>query len=166
MLLFTYYFNKFIRPILGFLRSLGIRVSVFVDDFLLADTESRIRDSSDQLIHTLTDLGFTVNLDKFCLEPSSVVKYLGFRVSCEDDTVLVKAGKDKVANLKRSIRKALTSGRLSARALARVCGQCISVAWAVTPGKLFLRESYRLLSSRKAWSDILTLTRGVIQEFS
>ena len=46
---------------------------------------------------------------------------------------------------------------ISARLLARVCGQCVAMTRAVAPGKLLLRNAYRLLSSRTSWSDKLTL---------
>jgi len=161
-----YYFNKTLRPIVSYLRSLGIRVSVFVDDFLLAATPSNIVDSTDQLLHTLSDLGFQINLEKSHLTPTSVIKYLGYVISSGRGTITVKAQASRISNLKRTIKRALVSGRLSARALARICGKCVSVAWAVTPGKLFLRNAYRLLSTRKSWSEIQILTREVIQEFS
>jgi len=55
---------------------------------------------------------------------------------------------------------------LLARTLARICGQCISVAWVVTPGKLFLRKSYKLLGTRSSWSDLLAITGDVTDELT
>lgn len=161
-----YYFNKVLRPVVAYLRSLSIRVSLFVDDFLLADSASKITDSADQLLSTLSDLGFTINFEKSSLSPSSNILYLGYLISCNGNSVYVHVQKSRVVKLKRSLRRALSAGSVSARALARICGQCISVAWAVTPGKLFLRNSYRLLSTRTSWHEVLTLTFDVIQEFN
>ena len=77
--------------------------------------------------------------------PSSTVKYIGYTVSSGPDKVFVKAHSKRISKLKRSIRRVLTADSVGARELARVLGQCVSVAWAVTPGKLFLRKSYRLM---------------------
>lgn len=161
-----YYFNKVLRPVVAYLRLLSIRVSLFVDDFLLADSASKITDSADQLLNTLSDLGFTINFEKSSLSPSSNILYLGYLISCNRNSVYVQVLKSRVVKLKRSLRRALSAGSVSARALARICGQCISVAWAVTPGKLFLRNSYRLLSTRTSWHEVLTLTFDVIQEYN
>lgn len=40
----------------------------------------------------------------------------------------------------------------------------MSVAWVVTPAKLFLRNAYRLLSTRNCWSSQVVLTVEVIHE--
>ena len=161
-----YYFNKIVRPIVSYLRSLGVRVSVFVDDFILAADASSITDCSDQLIHCLCDLGFKINIEKSQLTPTRKINYLGYTISSLNGKVVVKAQGARVTKLKQSIRRALKLGQVTARALARICGQCVSVAWAVTPGKLFLRHAYRLLSTRSSWADILTLPNEVIEEFN
>ena len=57
-----YYFYKVLRPVITYLRVLGIRVSVFVDDVLLADVAASITDSTDCLLHTLSDLGLLLTL--------------------------------------------------------------------------------------------------------
>jgi hypothetical protein len=96
--------------------------------------------------------------------PSSSVQYIGYTISSTEHKVIVKAQSKRIAKLKRSIRKVLSRQYVSARDLAKVLGQCVSVAWAVTLGKLCLRKSYGLLASKLSWSDILTLTHGVIEE--
>jgi len=161
-----YYFNKTLRPVVGYLRSLGVRVSVFVDDFLLAAEASTITDKIDLLLHTLSDLGFEVNFEKSVLEPSETIKYLGYHICSKYQKVVVRAEGARVLKLKQAIRRALKAGTVTARALARICGQCISVAWAVTPGKLFLRNAYRLLATRSSWKDLLDITDSVAEEFT
>ena len=70
------YFYKVLRPVITYLRSLCIRVSVFVDDVLLADVAASITDSTDFLLHTLSDLGFTINFEKSHLSHTNTIKYL------------------------------------------------------------------------------------------
>ena len=48
--------------------------------------------------------------------------------------------------------------------LAKTAGLCISVAWAVTPGKLFLRHLYRLLGTKNNWNDELRINDHCVTE--
>lgn len=161
-----YFFNKILRPVISYLRALGVRVSVFVDDFLLSEHANYITDRIDLLLNTLADLGFQVNFEKSVLVPSQTINYLGYTISSTNNKLTVKAQGARVSKLKQAIRKALRSRIVSARALARICGQCVSVAWAVTPGKLFLRNAYRLLSTRSSWEDRLFINEPVREEFT
>ena len=52
-----YYFSKILRPVIIHLREQGLRVNVYVDDFLLLSQQNCITDHTDQLLHVLTDLG-------------------------------------------------------------------------------------------------------------
>ena len=46
----------------------------------------------------------------------------------------------------------------------RIHGQCISMIRAILPGKLLIRNLYRLLRQRQCWSDQLTLDAGAIYD--
>ena len=96
--------------------------------------------------------------------PARSVQYIGYTINSTEHKVIVKAQSKRIAKLKRSIRKVLSRQYVSARELAKVIGQCVPVAWAVTPGKLFFRKSYGLLASKLSWSDILILTHGIVEE--
>ena len=50
-----YFFAKVLRPVVAYLRSIGLRVTLYVDDFLLAACTQHITDQADQLVHTLED---------------------------------------------------------------------------------------------------------------
>lgn len=81
-----------------------------------------------------------------------------------DNKNIVKAQAKCVVKLKHCIRRLIRRERVFARELAQVVGQCISIAWVVTPGKLFLRNAYRLLGTQSSWSDSLPLTEPVLHE--
>ena len=159
-----YFFAKVLRPVLEYLRSIDLRVTVYVDDFLLCAPDAQIVDATDQLLHTIQDLGFRVNFDKSQLTPSSRIDYIGFTIIVKADKVFVKVQSKRIAKLKRSIRRALTNRSIKARILAKIAGQCVSTAWAVTPGKLLLRNTYRLLSTRETWDCTLILSKEVFTE--
>jgi len=74
----SYYFNKVSGPVIVYLRSPGIRVSLFNDDFPLADIPSKI---TDQLLHTLSDLRFTINFETARLIPLRYTLNVGYHIS-------------------------------------------------------------------------------------
>ena len=154
-----YYFCKIVRPVI-YLRELGVRLSVYVDDFCLSAPPAQIADHTDLLLNSLEDLGFHVNFEKSQLRPDKVLDYIGYtiRVGNPDGNPFICAQRRRVANLRKDISRALKQTSISARTLARIAGQCVSVAWCVEPAKLLLRGVYRVLSTRQSWSSQLILT--------
>ena len=152
-----YYFCKILRPVIAYLREQGLRVSVYVDDFCLAAPRALITDHCDLLVHTLADLGIHVNFEKSQLSSSRCLDYLGYtiRVGNEDGFPFIAAQSRRVKQLQRDIKRALNKPLITARTLARIAGQCISIAWCVEPAKLLLRGVYRLLSTRSTWESTL-----------
>ena len=147
-----YYFCKIVRSVIQYFRSQGLRVMAYVDDFLLAATNTDIQNQRDYFLDTLQNLGWHVSWEKSSLDPSQAKRYLGYLLN----TAVVpeiKIPQDRIRHLKRDIRRALNSATISAKSLARIAGQCISMSLAVIPGKLLLRNTYRLLAKRKSWED-------------
>ena len=152
-----YYCNKILRPVIHYLRSLDLRVQVFVDDFWLCATEAKIADHKDLLIHTLQDLGWIINWEKSSLVPSTTKEYLGWIVDSE--LLQVQATASRVKKLKRSLTKILNKQYITARQLARVAGQCVAMTTAVLPGKMMLRGVYHLLRTKDSWDSMLILNK-------
>lgn len=161
-----YYFSKIIRPIIVYLRSQGIRVVAFVDDFLLMSEPSCFTDHLDQVLDTLLELGWNVNLEKSSLLQRKEVKYLGYRVRSLGDSGYpeISITGNRIRKLRRALQQALKTPTLSARRLASITGQCIAMSQVIMPAKLLLRSSYRLLKQRQHWESHLTLTKDVQQE--
>ena len=162
-----YFFGKLIRPVVQFLREQSIKLSAYVDDFILLALASLITSHKDELLNTLDDLGWSVNLEKSNLDPSTSGTHIGYII----DTVGSAAGfpvlkivGDRVRALKRCIRKCLRFSSISARELARIAGRCIAMRASISPAKLFLRHIYRLLSTRQSWEDVLMLSQGAVNE--
>ena len=53
---------------------------------------------------------------------------------------------------------------MMARMLAKVAGQCIAMTRAILPGKLLLRNVYRLLSKKTSWEDELTIDQHSLED--
>ncbi len=78
-----YYFHKILRPVITYLRQNYLRVSLWVDDWILMSTLSKMTDHKDLLIHTLQECGLCVNFPKSDLDPSTCKDYVGFVIDTE-----------------------------------------------------------------------------------
>jgi hypothetical protein len=158
-----YYFCKSLKPVINYLRDVqGLKVSSYMDDIILLGQDN-INAHTKLLVTTLEKLGWIINYDKSSLTPSFEKEYIGYKISTHGTPVL-KVPSDRVKKLKRDIKRALTKDTISARVLARIAGQCVSMTRAVLPGKLLLRDTYRCLSNRKHWDDILHLNTATRSE--
>ena len=57
--------------------------------------------------------------------------------------------------IRKDIGRVLRNQLVTARGLARIAGQCVSMSKCVLPTKLLLRNVYRLLKTRLSWRDVL-----------
>ena len=75
-------FTKVLKPLLVYLRALGVRLLVYLDDILImAATPEPCLEHTQLTWQLLTDLGFLGNLKKSVLNPKQQTEYLGFLVN-------------------------------------------------------------------------------------
>lgn len=161
-----YYFYKVLRPVVQYLREQGLRLTLWVDDFLLMCARSVATDHKDLLIHTLRDLGWTINFEKSDFNDNTVCSYIGYHINSQgpDGVPWLKVNSTRVAKVTKDIRRCLSETGVSVRRIARVAGQCISMIKAVLPGKLLLQCIYKFIAHRVSWDDKVLLPYGVINE--
>ena len=76
-------FTKVLKPLLVFLRALGVRLLVYLNDVLIMAATPKLCLEHTQLTwQLLTDLRFLGNLKKPVLTPKQQPEYLGFLVTC------------------------------------------------------------------------------------
>ena len=63
---------------ISYLRARGIRVIVYVDDFIMLGAKLEISSHTELLLSTLAELGWIVNFEKSLLEPSQVKPFIGY----------------------------------------------------------------------------------------
>jgi hypothetical protein len=136
-----YFFCKVVRPVVTFLRSLGIRIVVYVDDMVVMSPEDTICEHRDIVLDLFRKQGWFINFQESSLTPRVEKPFIGY--------VLKTVNPD---------------GKV--RGLARIAGQCISMVKAILPAKLLLRNIYRLLQSRSLWQDTLVFDLGVINDLN
>lgn len=161
-----YYFNKTLRPVVQFCRSNNLHFTSFVDDGLLNADPAVINTQRDFLVETYNKLGLIINYEKSELVPQPKIKFIGYIIDSKgpNNTPWLYIPHDRIYKLKKDIRRCLKTGKLTARALAKICGQCVSFTKAVVPSKLLLRNLYRLLSNRSSWSDNLVLDKPSVND--
>ena len=144
------------------------RIVLYVDDFLLCATPEDINQHSAVLLQTLSRLGLQVNWEKSSLEPAYAKEYIGYLLNTDgvNGHVWISIPKSRIHALRHSIKSALGKGFVAARGLAHIAGKCVSMARAILPAKLMLRNVYRLLKQRQSWQDILLLDTGTITDLS
>jgi ribonuclease HI len=156
-------FCKTVRPVIEYLRSQGLRIVAFVDDFILMSPPTLMNKHKQLLLQTLRDLGWIINHEKSALTPETTREYIGYKIVTKDQPML-QIPNSRIRKLKRSLDGMLQKTCASARLLARIAGQCISMTKAIVPGKLLLRNLYRLLAKKQSWEDILQIDHGTRQD--
>ena len=161
-----YFVNKVLRPIVAYLRTQGIRVVCYVDDIILMSSKDTVVEQRDRTLVLLASLGLFVNWEKSSLEPCTEKEFIGYNVSTDNDDscVWVRIPRSRISKVVKDIKRVLGKGRINARGLARIAGQCVSMAKAVLPAKLLLRNVYRLLSTRSSWQDSLILDEPTVSD--
>lgn len=154
-----YYFAKLVREIVRFLRTQGIKVVAYVDDFILLATRKYITSHCDELVNTLLDLGWHINYEKSVLTPSTIITFLGYIINTSGRSGFaeISIAVSRIKTLKKCIKLCLKSDFIMAKRLAKIAGLCVSMSMVILPAKLLLRNVYRALSSRRNWESEVCL---------
>ncbi|CAC5367144.1 unnamed protein product [Mytilus coruscus] len=119
------------------LRKQGIRLAVYLDDWLLVDQQKSVLvKNRDTTITLLTSLGFIINTEKSDLIPTQTISYKGglFRL----DLGLVYPTPERIKNFKITIIQ-LMKGQISARHYLKVLGLIASCLELIPNSRLFMR---------------------------
>lgn len=163
-----YCFNKCIRAVVEYLRVQGLRIIFFVDDGIIFADRGSITDHCDTLIHTLQELGFTINFEKSELHPQTKLQWIGYNIDSvgENNEPWLSIPRQRIQKLRHDICRILNAPfhGIKAKGLARITGQCIAMCKAVLPAKLKLRNLYKILRIRNSWHDTLYLDASAIED--
>ncbi|KAI5754833.1 hypothetical protein M8J77_011918 [Diaphorina citri] len=120
------------------LRSLGIRVIVYLDDFLFAaQSPDLLRAHVEQAVNILLSLGWKINLKKSHLNPSQSATFLGLK--WETIPQRVSLPEDKLLSLRKLLTSLLNRPIWSLRSYQRLLGTLNFASFAVPLGRLHLR---------------------------
>ena len=110
----AFYFVKVVRAVVAYVRSKGIRIISYVDDFCVCSKPDSIVADRDFFLNVLADLGFVINVKKSMLEPSTHVQFIGYVIStCNDDNLVwLHIPPNRIRKFKHDIGRALKKGCL------------------------------------------------------
>jgi hypothetical protein len=126
------------KPVITYLRSLGIRMVVYLDDMLiLAQTKEELLKWRSIVLDLLENLGFLINYKKSELEPTKSLIFLGYLTDAIN--MQIKLPKEKVSQAVQEAQKLLDAQQASARQLAHLTGVFSSTLPAILPAPLHCR---------------------------
>lgn len=139
-------FTKVLRPVAQHLRSLGLRINLYLDDFLLMVARGELpAQHRDLLMRTLKHFGLHLNLEKSMLTPSMQAEYLGMQINT-DGRPTFSVPRARIKKIRHEVSRTLRATvPFPARHLARLAGICVSTLRAILPGRMLLRNVYRQL---------------------
>ena len=140
-------FTRLVRELVLIAHARGIRLLVYLDDWLmLAASREKCAAQADQLVSLTTELGFNIHPDKSELAPSQVFVYLGMVV----DTVrfTVRPTDKRILELSNTINKLLNEGVASRRQLMSLLGAMESVSQLLPLARVYKRPLQRAMSRR------------------
>lgn len=160
-------FTKVCRPILDWARSKQIKLSAYLDDWLLIAPTKEIALQQTQLVlNKLRQLGWMINEAKSILVPTQRLERLGFVL----DTTTMKAElpKKKVRDLKKSTLQVLRHPlKQTPRLIHSLTMRLQSSLFAILPARLYTRRLLYFknlaVKSRSDWDTPQPLDKESIQ---
>ena len=135
------------------LRAMGIRIRMYLDDWLiLAESQELCRSQMGILLSATRNLGFQTNLEKSDLVPSQRFAFLG--MSFDTVRFTVAPVQKRIDRLLISLSTLSAAPHASARQLMSLLGTLESLAPLVQLGRLFKRPLQRAVRSRWCSSSL------------
>ena len=131
-------FTKLLKPVAAFLRKRGVRMILYLDDFLiLGSTYQEVQSHTALAVSLLESLGFTINREKSRLIPTQIITFLGFVIDSTVETLSLP--QEKVVKVKSLCMKATVTPTMSARQIASLLGTLESCRPAIWQAPLHFR---------------------------
>ena len=159
-----YAFTKLMKPLLKKWRGAGIRSALYLDDGIFwGKSFEYVKTVSNQIVKDLCSAGLTINVKKSQLNPTQKGQWLGIVI----DTVKMDffVSETKIKKLASMISNALNQSFTTAKFIARIAGNIISMGIAIGPlTRLFTRQMYKFIESRLTWHSIKEIDKWTKEE--
>ncbi|KAG1155972.1 hypothetical protein G6F37_008047 [Rhizopus arrhizus] len=163
-----YLFTKICRPILEWARTQSIRVSVYLDDWILAAKSKTLAlQHTNMLVQQLQQLGWIVNTKKSVLSPTRNLEHLGF---CLDTTTMTASlPAKKIRDLRRSIKQIISKPHSQIpRTIHSLTMRIQAATFAVFPARLYTRHllyyKNKQVKNDKDWDHPTPLDQASLDE--
>ena len=151
-------FTRLLKPVAAYVRKRGIRIIVYLDDFLTLGSSIEDSKVNTQLtLDLLQWLGFTINWEKSLLVPTQSLTFLG--LSIDSQTMSLSLPEKKVLDIQNKCQSLISNPTTSARAVASLIGTLEAARPAIWQAPLHYRQlQIQLIKSLQAsWDNDETL---------
>ena len=163
-------FTKLLRPVVSLLRQQGVKLHVYLDDWLIrADTPEQAQLHTQTTIRVLQFLGWIITYEKSDLTPSQDFQFIGMQFNTRRFTV---APLPKMRLKVQSVHQHwMTDPNITARDLHRLLGMLVFMASLVQRGRLRLRQVQWWAATAWCqrtgnWSDRIQVPQWVLSEMA
>ena len=161
--------TRLVKPIISYLASLGIRMSIYLDDSKVnAATKALAWEHYQITKEVFRKAGFVISAEKSdeFSDVSQQKLYLGF-IMCSV-SMTAKASDEKLSTVMSFVRSHLSHDRISVKDLAKIAGRIAALRPALGHFVLLVsRSSYALIEQHVdnfGWSGILTISTAIKTE--
>ena len=128
----TRVFTKIMKPVVGLLRLLGIRVIVYLVNLLImAEYPELARSHVNPALNLFEGLGFSVNYEKSVLVTTTSIEFLGFSV--DSINLSLSLPRDMVKKVRKECQQLLDNPTSTIQEFSRLLGHLTSSIQAVFP---------------------------------
>ena len=157
---------------MNYLRTLGVRNSLYLDDRLALDTRETVYNGVPRngwaTAAMVVAAGGWISLEKSDFVPKMVQDFLGLRINTETCEISVPPEKWKI--FRTMVWKILKDGQCTFLELQKLRGRCVSFILTNPMTKLFIREMNRIIAEanrkNRAKTDIILVTDALREELS
>ena len=115
-------FTKLLKPVVGLLRQLGCRLTIYLDDLLILHQHKDRLQQMVQLIGQLfSSLGLIVNHKKSILLPTQILEFLGFNINSQ--SMQISLPQEKMRKIQQDSNRLLAQQSVSVRQIAQFVGK-------------------------------------------
>ena len=131
-------FTKTLAPVVHLLRSQGIQVHAYLDDWIIhATSKEQSLNHTQHVLQLLQSLGWTINWAKSMLQPSRILDFLGLHFNLEQ--ALISPPDSFLPTLTEVLSRLSPSTVMSARKVSSIISRMSHFAPFITNGRLHLR---------------------------
>ena len=132
-------FTKITKPLMAYLRNLGLQSCIYIDDSLLkGENYAECSYNVQKSVQLFQQCGFYINEGKSCLIPTQIIEFLGFILNSIEMTI--KLTDRKIEKYTEKLKSLLYKSYVSIQELAELIGSLVSAFPGVQYGKLHYRN--------------------------
>ena len=145
-------FTKLLKPVVGLLRQIGLRLIIYLDMLFMHSNKEQLETMAPLIVYLFEALGLMVNKTKSLLTPTQSLEFLGFLINSH--TLSLTLPSEKSRKIQQEAAKLLQRHALSARELAMFIGKDTATSRALWQAPLHYRALQRKLNSAIAGNDL------------